>query len=217
MYKLARAVVRVLRDSGRTDEILRFGELTAGPRYRTILAQTRDDPAWQRLLAERPEITPDRVDFDALRALPADTLGGAYVRHLDDNRLSVDPRFMATRATDDPDVAYLIRRMRQSHDVWHPLLGLGVTGHEEVVIHTFTWAQLRLPVSASVMFFGTIKHMVLEARWATLRHSLAEAYRCGQQAHPLLPVFWETQWTAPIDEVRRRYRIEPCTPEHLHG
>ena len=114
-----------------------------------------------------------------------------------------------TRHVDDEDMAYLMRRFRQTHDVWHALLGLGIAGHEEVVIHAFSWGQLRLPVSALVVLFGTVKHIVLERRWGALRHSLREAYELGRDAQPLLPVVWEDQWSRPLAEVRARYRLRP--------
>ena len=103
----------------------------------------------------RPELSSEHVDYDALRALPETTLGGAYVRHLDRNGLTADYQAAATRHVDDPDMAYLMRRFRQTHDVWHALLGLGVTGHEEVIIHWFSYGQLRLPVSAMIMVLGS--------------------------------------------------------------
>ena len=114
-------------------------------------------------------------------------------------------------------MAYLMRRFRQTHDVWHALLGLGVQGHEEVIIHAFSYGQLRLPVSAMVMFFGSIKHIVLERRWGALRHALREAYDIGRRAQPLLPVYWERIWDQPLAEVRAPYSIRPCTPAHVHG
>jgi ubiquinone biosynthesis protein Coq4 len=49
---------------------------------------------------------------------------------------------------------------------------------------------------------------VLEARWDTLRSSLAEAYRLGRDAAPLLPVYWERHWEEPMESVQRRYRLE---------
>ena len=102
-----------------------------------------------------------------------------------------------------------MRRFRQTHDVWHALLGLGITGHEEVIIHWFSYGQLQLPVSALVMVFGTMKHLVLEQRWGALRHSMLEAYRAGRDAAPLLGVYWEDQWEQPLDQVRARYAIHP--------
>jgi ubiquinone biosynthesis protein COQ4 len=208
-YLVGRAIVRVMADSTRTHEIHRVEEITGRPAYRRLLARLAGDADGQRLLASRPELSSATVDFDALRALPASTLGGAYVRHLDDHGITADAQAAATRHVDDPDVAYLMRRFRQTHDVWHALLGLGITGHEEVVIHAFSYGQLRLPVSALVVTFGTLKHVVGERRWGVLRHSLREAYQVGRSARPLLPVVWEAEWRAPLDEVRARHGVVP--------
>jgi len=208
-YLLGRAVVRTLGDSTRTDEIHRAEEITGRPRYRRLLAEMADTPEGRRLMAERPELASNRVDYDRLRALPESTLGGAYARHLDGNKLSADYQAAATRHVDDPDMAYLMRRFRQTHDVWHVLLGMGIAGHEEVLIHWFTYGQLRLPVSAMIMVLGTMKHLVLERRWDALRHSMMEAYRAGRDAEPLMPVFWEDLWERPLEDVRAAYNVRP--------
>ena len=206
-YVVGRAVVRVLADSTRTAEIHKVEEITGRPSYRKLIAALAASPEARRLLAARPELRSDQVDYDALRRLPEDTLGGAYVRHLDRNGITADYQAAPTTFVEDPDMAYLMRRFRQTHDVWHALLGLGIAGHEEVVIHWFSWGQLRLPVSAMIMFFGSLKHVVLERRWGALRHSLREAYELGRDAPPLLGVYWEEQWEDPIAVVRDRYRV----------
>jgi len=208
-YRVTQAVVRVLGDSTKTHEIHRVEEITGRPRYRRIQAEMESTPEGRRLLAERPELSSDHVDYDALRRLPESTLGGAYVHHLDRNGLSADYQAAATRHVDDPDMAYLMRRFRQTHDVWHALLGLGVEGHEEVLIHWFTYGQLQLPVSAMIMLFGSMKHIVLERRWTALRESTREAYRAGREAAPLLAVYWEDMWEAPLDDVREHYNVHP--------
>ena len=208
-YRVGLAVVRVMGDSTKTHEIHRVEEITGRPRYRTLLREMADTPEGRRLLAERPELSSDHIDYDELRRLPATTLGGAYARHLDDNGLSADYQAAATRHVDDPAMAYLMRRFRQTHDVWHALLGIGTTGHEEVLIHWFSYGQLQLPVSALIMVFGTLKHLLLERRWTALQRSTLEAYRAGRDATPLLPVYWEDLWEEPIARVRDRYWIRP--------
>jgi ubiquinone biosynthesis protein COQ4 len=208
-YRVGLAVVRVMADSTKTHEIHRVEEITGRRRYRSLLVEFSGTPEGRRIMAERPELSSDHVDYDALRALPADTLGGAYVRHLDGNHITADYQAAATRHVDDPDMAYLMRRFRQTHDVWHALLGIGITGHEEVLIHWFSYGQLRLPVSAMIMLFGTLKHLVAERRWQALRHSLMEAYRAGRDAESLLPVYWEDLWEEPLDAVRQRFAIVP--------
>jgi ubiquinone biosynthesis protein COQ4 len=184
-YIVGRAVVRTMRDSDRTEEIHKVE------------------------LDERPELSSAHLDFERMRKLPPTTLGGAYVRHLDGNKITADYQAVGTSYVEDDRMAYMMRRFRQTHDIWHTLLDLGVTPHEEVIIHAFSWGQLRLPVSALVVAFGSLKHLVLEKRWGALRHSLAESYRAGVEADPLLTVIWEDQWTSPIEQVRARYRVRP--------
>jgi ubiquinone biosynthesis protein COQ4 len=207
--RVAQAVVRVMADSTKTHEIHRVEEITGRPRFRRIQAELEATPEGKRLLAERPELSSELVDYDALRALPETTFGGAYVRHLDNNGITADYQAAATRHVDDPDMAYLMRRFRQTHDVWHALLGIGITGHEEVLIHWFSWGQLRLPVSAMIMVFGSLKHLVFERRWQAVRHSALEAYRAGRDAEPLLGVYWEDLWEEPLETVRAMYGIQP--------
>src|ERR1044071_7650022 len=130
-YRVGQAVVRVLGDSTKTHEIHRVEEITGRPRYRRLLAEFAETPEGRRLMDERPELSSDHVDYDYLRSLPTTTLGGAYAHHLDTNGLSADYQAAATRHVDDPDIAYLMRRFRQTHDIWHELVGLAITGHEE--------------------------------------------------------------------------------------
>lgn len=206
------AVVRVMRDSELTSEIHVTEEITGRARFSDILREVEQTQEGRDLLRDRPELCSAQVDYEALRALSPDTLGGAYVRHLDDNGLTADSQAADTHWVPDPQMAYLMRRFRQTHDVWHALTGLGTNGHEEVIIHAFSWGQLRLPVSAMVVFFGTLKHILGEARWPALRHGLHEAYDNGRRADNLLPVYWERYWEEPLQSIRERFAVRACTP-----
>lgn len=213
IYIVGRAVLRTMRDSEQTHEIHVTEELTGRGRFRAIRAACFDGNEGQSLLRERPELCSDQVDYEGLRALPDGTLGKAYSDHLELNGLSADYQAAVTTYIDDPEMAYLMRRFRQTHDVWHALTGLGTEGHEEVIIHAFSWGQLKLPVSAMVVMFGSLKHLVGERRWGALRFALREAYEHGRDAEPLLPVYWEKRWDEPLADVRARYRIRPCSAD----
>jgi ubiquinone biosynthesis protein COQ4 len=214
-FLVGRAVVRTMADSTQTGEIHRVEELTGRTRYRQVLAQVAGNAEAEELMRDRPELSSEFLDYDALRALPASTLGGAYVRHLDDNGITAEYQAARTQYIEDEDMAYLMRRFRQTHDVWHALLGLGIAGHEEVIVHAFSWGQLQLPVSAMVLAGGTIKHFLLERRWKALRYALREAYEIGREADPLLTVYWEKHFEQPLDDVRARYNLRPCSPHFV--
>lgn len=207
MVRLGEAVARVLLDSEQTAEIHVAEELTGRGAFRRIRGEQFAGAEGAALLRARPELCSEQVDFEALRALAPGTLGHHYVTHLDRHGLSADSQATPTRYVHDPELAYLVRRFRQTHDVWHALVGLGTRGHEEVLIHAFSWGQLRLPVSALVVAFGSLKHLVLEGRFEALRSGLWEAYRAGCDADPLLPVWWERRWHAPMATVRREFGL----------
>jgi ubiquinone biosynthesis protein COQ4 len=199
----------VLRDSNRTEQIHVVEETTGRRAFKRVLDRLRQTHEGAEILRVRPELSSTQVDYAALRRLPPHTLGGAYVRHLDDNGLSAEMQASLTHHVDDPDIAYLMRRFRQTHDVWHPLTTLGVEPYQEVIIHAFSYGQLRLPVSGMIISLGGIKHGVLERRWRMLFQTLPAAYRSGAAADDLIGVHWEKMWGDPIVEVRERYNITP--------
>lgn len=204
-----RAFVRALRDSNETEQLLVAEEITSVDRMPALVPVMEATEEGRAILAERPRIDSSHVDFDALRALPEGALGRRFVEHLE--RCGLDPDALGLEVTRGPDerANYLLERVRQTHDIWHTLLGLGVDGYEEVLVHTFQWPQLRMPYSALVVFFGTFKHVVGEGRWEVLRRRLREAHAAGRRAAPLLPVYWERHFQEPIDDVRRRLGITP--------
>jgi ubiquinone biosynthesis protein COQ4 len=205
LLRVAQATGRVLRDSTQTTEIHVVEELTGRGRFARLL----DELGNAEIMSRRPELCSDQVDYDALRRLPADTLGGAYARHLDLNGLSADYQAAETRYVDDEDIAYLMRRFRQTHDVWHTLINVGIEGWEEVTVHAFSLGQLHLPVSWMVLLFGGIKHGLLERRWDALTKTMPRAYQIGRRAQPLMPVIWENMWDEPLPKVRARFQVEP--------
>ncbi len=199
----------VLRDSNRTEQIHVVEETTGRRAFKRVLERLRATDEGRELLRVRPELSSSQVDYAALRRLPRETLGGAYVRHLDDNGLSAELQASLTNHVSDPDIAYLMRRFRQTHDVWHPLTSLGVEAYQEVVIHAFSYGQLKLPVSAMIVSLGGLKHGVFERRWHMLTRALPAAYRSGAAAADLIGVHWEKMWGDPLTEVRARYRVTP--------
>lgn len=214
--RLGLAIARALRDSNRTDELLVAEEIVCRARFATLHARLAPVIASEReaqdLLRDKPRLAKSDVDYDALRRLPATTLGGAYVRHLD--RFGLDPDLLADPAGKwsgagypDADTAYLHERYRQTHDLWHALTELGTEGYEEVLVHAFTWAQLRLPYSALIVLFGTLKHIVGERRWPVLFDGLRRYHTLGAQARPLLLVYWERLWEQDLATVRATYGL----------
>lgn len=205
---LARSIVRVLADSNRTLDIVIAEELTSEAQLEHILVRgAMTTERGRALLRDRPELAD--TDLDELRALPDGTLGREFTRYLDAYDLDYNIDLAAAPQIQDPDAAYVLRRIRKNHDLWHVLLGLGPEGHEEVLVHAFTLSQVGIPSSVAIVGLGALKHMVLEGRWDCLRYAVRAAYELGRTCGPLITVRWEDEFARPIDEVRARYGIRP--------
>ena len=205
---IGRCTARVLADSNRTLDIITAEEIAAQTQLRALIDGGLfevDDEA-RALFADRPVLA--HTDLDVLRALPPETLGGAFTRFLDRHRLDYRLTEQPTPHTRDADAAWLLHRLRQSHDLWHVLFGVGTRGHEEVLIHAFSLGQTGVPTSAMIVLLGGVKHMVLERRWGALA-AVRRAYHSGRHARPLLGVYWERRWHDTLTDVRVRFGITP--------
>ncbi len=202
-----RSMVRALGDSNETDALLTGEEISSVGRMGALVPVLEASEEGRDILRERPRGRD--IDIDRLRAMPAGSLGHAYAAHL--ARCGLDPRALDTPVTRGERELdnYLLERVRQTHDLWHTVLGLGTAGHEEVLVHAFQWPQLHMPYSALVVGFGTPKHFVLEGRFGLLRTAIADAVRAGRDAAPLISFYWERHFEEPLDDVRRRLRIRP--------
>ena len=201
------ALGRLLRDSERTDEVVVGEEITA----QAQLSYWVRNGIFERgegadLLRDQPELA--KLDLGELRSLPDQSLGREFARFLDDQGIDLSALAQPTPYTSGPEESYLMRRIRQSHDLWHVLIGVGTRGHEEVLVHCFSIAQTGFPYSCVIIFFGALKHMVLERRWGALGDA-RRAYRAGKNSASLLGTYWERRWREPLEGVRAEFQIQP--------
>lgn len=204
-----RVFTRALLDSTRTDDLLTGEEISSVSRMPALAHMMRATVEGRAILAERPRITSATVDLAALRRSQPGTLGRTWTDHMDRCGLDIDALSTPVTRGQDDEANYTLERVRQTHDIWHAVLGLGIEGYEEVLVHAFQWSQLRMPYSALVVTFGALKHVIGEARWPILRHALRDASLAGREAAPLLSVHWERHWEEPLDQLRRRLCIRP--------
>jgi ubiquinone biosynthesis protein COQ4 len=208
--RFSQALVHALLDSTRTDELLVGEEISSVGRMEALVPLMRSSPSGRRILAERPVISTHTISQSTLESLPQGSLGRAYAEHLKRERLDLDA--LTTPVTRSPSelANYLLMRVRQTHDLWHTVLGLGASGHHEVLVHAFQWPQLRMPYSALVVGLGAIKHMALERRFDALQHGIRSAHAAGCAALPLITVYWEQHLEEPLTRIRRRLSIQPA-------
>ncbi|PRQ06834.1 Coenzyme Q (ubiquinone) biosynthesis protein Coq4 [Enhygromyxa salina] len=204
-----RAMGRAIRDSNETQALMVVEDISSAYRMDHLVGMMHASSEGQAVLADRPRIDSSTIERDELSSLPRGTLGREFVEHLRHHLL--DPDLLTTPCTRarTPETRFMLERVRQTHDIWHVVLGLGAQAHEEVLLHTFQWAQLRMPYSALILLFGTVKHLIGEARWNILRHTMRGGYQAGRRASPLLSVYWERHWEDSIPSLRERLGVIP--------
>ncbi len=194
----ARAIYTLSRDSSRLDQVLALNvSVNLGTARRGVreLGETEEGKA---LFAERPRIDSASVDLEALRNLPDGTLGREYIRFLTDNGITPDV-FCDMPEVGDERAAYLVMRLRQTHDLWHVVTGYRPNVEGEILLQAFTFGQTRAPSAALITSVGTARYFALRPRhYAKVRH----AYRLGLRSRRLATFRWEDHWAKPLAEVR---------------
>jgi len=113
-----------------------------------IIERMRRHPEGRRLFETRTALPAEILRPAALASLAPDTLGYHYWQHVQEN--GIDPLFLSTRSQEvakrypaTEEHRFVYDRYRDSHDLWHVLLGYGTDMAGEAAIVGWTYAQLR--------------------------------------------------------------------------
>lgn len=206
MWLGLRALGRLLNNPQDTRQVFVLGVALNAGRFPGFMARFIAEPGGIELLTDKPAIDSRAVDFAALAALPPDTLGGAFARHLKENNL--DPDLFQAPPGLPESVAYVAQRVRQTHDLWHVLTGYATDVPGELALQAFYYGLIGLPSSFLISLFGTLRY-ARKFRQTSLFRTVHKGYQRGRQAAFLPTIRWEDYWQQPLAEVRRRVRIEP--------
>lgn len=202
------ALGTVMANPERTDQVLVFSTYANAGTMSRRLHRFYDNPRGRRLYDERRTIDSHTIDLDALAALPAETLGHAYATFLRSRGLTAEIFDGAPEHVTDPKAAYVIQRMRQTHDLWHV-----VTGHEtdpfgEIALQAFTFGQIGAPSTFVLGAAGTLNFWRMRPG---LGRTVLAAYKAGRAANPLVVFPWEDHWATPLVEVQRLLGVTPLS------
>jgi ubiquinone biosynthesis protein COQ4 len=201
-----KALTTVMADPDRTDQVLVFSTYANAGTMHRRLHRFYDDPRGRRLYDERRTIDSRTIDLAALAALPTDTLGFAYATFLRSRDLTPEIFDGPPEHVSDPRAAYVIQRMRQTHDLWHV-----VTGHEtdpfgEIALQAFTFGQIGAPSTLVLSAAGALNFRRLRPG---LARAVLAAFKAGRAANPFVIFPWEDHWTTPLAEVQRLLNVTP--------
>lgn len=188
------------------DLIAATGEATATPYF---IYRLRDamlaDPTGRRILRARPRISSKTLSLDALRAMPENSVGRAYVGWLDREGVSPDTR-ASVRYIDNEECAYVMQRYRECHDFYHALTGLPIVREGEVALKAFEFANTLLPMTGLSIFAAATMKRSERQRFASTY--LPWALKNGARSKEIINVFWEERLEEDVNNVRKELGIE---------
>ncbi len=172
-----------------------------------------------RVLLQQPEV---RMTTNDLRNWPKDSLGtnlldmltakGYDLEVINPDDVLLPPVFAAQNRTN--------RRILQLHDVWHLFAGFGFTAQGEVAISGFQLAQFGQNYSTRFLATTTtmmcLRPLVNVDQFIAL---IAEGWRHGRRAPPLMSVEWHKLLGRSIADLRAEMHVAPFksrTPELLN-
>ncbi|KAF4517762.1 hypothetical protein B566_EDAN002967, partial [Ephemera danica] len=206
------AAVSLLNPS-RPDSIAVFGEASGQDALRYISQKMQENKEGMLILQEKPRINSKTVDLQSLEALPSNTLGHTYIQFLKQNKVTPDSR-LTVQFVDDIDLAYVMQRYRESHDLIHTVLGMPTNMLGEVAVKWIEGLQTKLPMCIGGAIFGPLRFSPKQ-RVKYTQHYLPWAIKTGLEAKFLLNIYWEQRWEQPLDDLLRELNIQPFPKQNM--
>jgi ubiquinone biosynthesis protein COQ4 len=203
-----RAVAALMRNPDDTAQVFTIIEALSGSGHASRLRRRfARDPVGARLLRDRPDLLPLLLDREALRRMPEGSLGRAYLEFVESEGITAEGLVEASRRGEhdrdiDPEIAFVRARMRDTHDLWHALLGYRGDTVGEAALLAFMLAQTGNPGIALIVVAAFLRAFSPESR-ALMR----AAFRRGLDAAWLPAVDWEPLLSLPVEDVRALLRV----------
>ncbi|MDJ0869677.1 MAG: Coq4 family protein [Myxococcota bacterium] len=196
----------------------------AGPTIERQFRAFAVHPVGRALLAEHPrrDLNTLLADRAALAAMPAGSFAHAYLDYLGGDDMGSADYFLEAAGLEDKarrfgwsdDHLWFVRRMANSHDLFHVVAGYDreITG--EVGLIGFTAGQIPLlPLRLLLPYFFVLKPSQ-PIRWARY---VRDAYRHGRDTPSLACVDYEALLPLPLDEARRAMGVPTFERAHPGG
>jgi len=215
--RAVRALRKLFANPDETHYVFEIIDALQGPALDRMLARLRKSEQGRQLLTERPDLLPILTDRACLRALPEGSLGRAYLTFVEAEGISaeglVDASDRARRDGETAERTWLRNWLRDTHDLWHTVLGYQGDLIGEAAILAFTHYQTGnwgVGMIASFAWYklGRVTHPDLGARAIVV-----DGRRRAKRALWFVDIPWHGWLHRPLAEVRRELRVE-ALPEY---
>jgi len=209
-------VRNLMRNREDTQQVFLLIEALRGKTTLRQLARFRRTKTGPAVLGENRRLLDRLSDRASLAALPAGTLGRAYLDFMATESLSAEGLVALSRIERPPaadEVTLFRERNREMHDLLHVLTGYGRDALGEACLTAFSYAQTRLKGFALIAVFAARR--IARARpGQPVRRAVFEGYRHGRSAGWLPGADWEALLSQPVEAVRAKFAVKPATCYH---
>ncbi|KAK3918597.1 Ubiquinone biosynthesis protein COQ4-like protein, mitochondrial [Frankliniella fusca] len=194
-----------LSNPSRGDMIATLGETTGTCALQHMLQTMENDEEGRNILSDRPRINTKTLDLKKLKKMPDGTLGKAYSNFLSVNNVSPDTR-ATVQFIEDVELAYVMQRYREVHDLFHTVLQMRTNMLGEVSVKWVEAIQTKLPMCIGGAVFGSIR-LSKKQRQKYISHYLPWAIKTGWDSKMLMNVYFEKRWDQPVAELQQELNI----------
>jgi ubiquinone biosynthesis protein COQ4 len=196
----------------------------AGPTMEREFRRFAESETGAAMLLERPrrDLNALLSDHASLAAMPTGSFAGAYLEYLGGEDMGAADYFLEAAGLDDKarrfgwsdDQLWFVRRMANSHDLFHIVAGYDrdVTGEIGLVAYTAGQIPL-LPLKLLLPYLAILKPSE-PLRWLRF---VRESFRHGRETPNLACVDYEALLPLPLEEARRRIGVSSWEDAHPNG
>jgi len=219
--KAWRAFRLLLRDKEDTVQVFKIVKALSGRSLQQSYFRLLQTPEGGRQAYLAREFSELLSDQRWLSSFSFGTVGASYRAFMSARSLSAYSLIEATRRVEHSDVdaahplAWLARRRRDVHDVWHVLTGYDMDAIGEICLIAFTYGQTGNPAFAALATAATI-NLKRQFPGAPCFAAVYEAYRSGRAAAWLEALDYEALFSESLETARAHLGItRPALYERL--
>lgn len=209
--RAAQGIRAIFADPDDTKQVFKVIEALQGPALTRTHARLRQSETGRRLLRSRPDLLTLLCDRERLAQLPAASLGRAYLDFVESEGITADGLVEASLIAEpiaDPELAWVRNWLRDTHDLWHVVLGYRGDLVGEAALLAFSHTEsgnwgVGLIAAVAWLKLGRVTDPSLRAR-----AHVADGRRIARRAAWFLDVPWHEWLERPLDAVRSELRIE---------
>jgi ubiquinone biosynthesis protein COQ4 len=196
----------------------------AGPTLEREFRRFANHPVGRSMLEENPrrDLNALLSNRGALAAMSADSFAHAYVEYLGGEEMGSADYFLEAAGLDEKarrfgwsdDQLWFVKRMANSHDLFHVVAGYdrSITGEVGLVCYTAGQIPL-LPLRMLLPYFSVLKPSQ-PIRWVRF---VRNSYRHGRETPSLACVDYEALLPKPLAEARYAIGVRPLEEAHPNG